>query len=298
MRGTTPTALIVGASGFIGKQLVRRFLADGYQVETWDRLPLEPDADIPPGFQHRVVDLLAADPLPPSPEGGWDVVFQLAGESRPSRFVGNQNLRNTVQISARVAAHVARTSAGARYFLNSSAYVYSPSESACAEDSPTEPAGPYGLAKLLSEDVTQIHRDTLHVTIVRPFNLIGAGLPDGLFATDLLERLRSGEGPVQLPTPDSERDMLDIRDAIEAYVALLGSDYESGTVFNFCSGSARPASQLAEALLAQIGESREVRFEGAPGAPLLGSCERLKSITGWAPRCGLPEIAASLAGAQ
>ena len=98
------TVLVVGASGFIGKQLVQRFLSDGCQVETWDRAPFEMQGDFMSACTSRVVDLLADEGLPDPPEGGWDVVFQLAGESRPSRFVGNENLRNTVRISARISA--------------------------------------------------------------------------------------------------------------------------------------------------------------------------------------------------
>ncbi len=287
--------LVVGASGFIGQHLVQRLLNDGIQVETWSRASFELPSALQASCHSRKVDVLGDESLPAPPSGGWDAVFQLAGESRPSRFVGNTHLRATVRIAARVADHVARTSPACRYFLNSSAYVYSPSEVPCTEDSPTEPTGPYGLSKLLAEDVTQMHRQHLHVTIVRPFNLIGAGLPDGLFATDLLARLRDGTGPVQLPTPNSERDLLDIRDAIEGYVALMGAKTESGSVFNFCSGTGTPAASLAEALLAQIGSARDVRFEGVAGSPLIGDCSRLKSTAGWAPRCGLAEIAESLA---
>jgi UDP-glucose 4-epimerase len=290
-------ALVVGASGFIGHNLVQRLLSEGCRVETWSRSPLREEVASNPNCIQRTVDVLAGAALPDPPSGGWGAVFQFAGESRPSRFVGQQHLRTTVQLAGKVANHVATTSPGCRYFLNSSAYVYSPSEAPCEEDSPTEPSGPYGLAKLLAEDVTRLHSDSMHVTIVRPFNLIGAGLPDGLFATDLLARLRAGTGPVQIPAPNSKRDMLDIRDAIQAYVALLGSDYETGTAFNFCSGAATPASELADAVLGVLGESREVRFEGEAGAPLVGSHSRLKSVSGWAPQFGLADIAKALATA-
>ena len=286
--------LIVGASGFIGGHLLTRLLDDGSRVETWSRSALRRELSTHDHCHARTVDVLGDASLPDAPIGGWDAVFQFAGESRPSRFVGQEHLRDTVRIASRVADHAAKTSPGCRYVLNSSAYVYSPSDTPCVEDSPTEPTGPYGLAKLLSEDVTQIHRNTMHVTIVRPFNLLGAGLPDGLYASDLLARLRTGTGPVQLPTPDSQRDMLDVRDAIQAYIALLDADYETGTAFNFCSGMSIAASRFAEALLAELGATREVRFDGSARPPLIGNPSRLKSTTGWAPEFGMEAIAKSL----
>jgi len=290
--------LIVGASGFIGRHLVQRFATDGWKVEAWSRSPV----DAPEGAEGRLlfrrVDLLDPSPLPAPPKGGWDAVFQLAGKSRPGQFSRYMDLRDTVRIGARVANHVCEQSPGARYFLNSSAYVYSASPKAQDESAPTEPSGPYGLAKLLAEDVTQLHSDRMHVTIVRPFNLIGAGMPQGLFATDLLERLRSGSGALELATPDRERDLLDIRDAVRAYVALLSADYASGTAFNLCSGYATRPSVLAAEMLNALGIQREVRFSEVPATPILGRCERLRRVANWEPKCSISDAAHNLVDAQ
>lgn len=138
--------------------------------------------------------------------------------------------------------------------------------------------------------MTQQYKDRLHVTVIRPFNLIGPGLPQGLFASDLLTQLGSGAGPVTLSTPDVARDFLDIQEAIDAYFALLTAEYDSGRVFNICSGRGIHASEFATALLRQLGRTCEVRFTGAAGPPLLGSCDRLRSETQWAPRLELADV--------
>ncbi|MFT5285142.1 MAG: nucleoside-diphosphate-sugar epimerase [Planctomycetota bacterium] len=298
MESTSLNVLIVGASGFIGQHLLRRFAIDGARVEAWSRSSIEAPPGAEDRFMYRPVDLLSNNPLPMPPPGGWDVVFQLAGESRPSRFIGHEHLRNTVRMAARVAEHVSTVSAGCRYFLNSSAYVYGPSELPCDESASTEPTGPYGLAKLLAEDVTRLHQEKFHLTIVRPFNLIGADLPQGLFATGLLARLREGQSSVEVPAPNVRRDLLDIRDAIDAYQALLASKYESGTVFNFCSGSGTLSSEFATALLAALGKSCEIRFNKEAGFSILGSSDRLKAITNWMPRFQASDSARSLVEAQ
>lgn len=285
--------LVVGASGFIGRHLVRRFALDGCEVEAWSRSEVEAPPGTESGFRYRCVDLLGTEELPAPPDGGWDVVFQLAGESRPSRFTGQTHLRDTVRMAARVVSHVGRVSPGCRYILNSSAYVYSASEDPRSEKDETVPTGPYGLAKLIAEDLTLLHRDRLHVTIVRAFNLIGPGLPDGLFATDLLAGLRGDVSPASLNGADVQRDLLDIRDAVAAYSALLGSDYESGSVFNFCSGRAIRSSEFAGILLNELQQSRELRFEGTPHMPILGSCQKLRSLADWDPKFSIAETARS-----
>ncbi len=299
MNNSLPRILIVGASGFIGHHLLERLAQDGCFVEGWSRSPLDAPLGLEDHYLHRQVDLLAEDSLPEPPAGGWDVVFQLAGESRPSKFAGGNfpgglELRNTVRIAARVAEHVAEHSPGCRYILNSSAYVYAATGRPQVETDPTEPSGPYGLAKLLAEDMTQLHKERLHVTIVRPFNLIGAGMPQDLFATGLLQKLRLGTGPVELSVPDGERDLLDIRDAVEAYVAMTAANYPSGTVFNLCSGQAVRTSSFAGSLLEALGMKRELRFVGTAAPPMLGDNRCLRTLTAWQPSFQAADAAHSM----
>jgi nucleoside-diphosphate-sugar epimerase len=298
MQTTASKVLIIGASGFIGRHLVDRFAHAGAHVEAWSRAVVKVPEGAEDRYINRSVDLLSETSLPTPPAGGWDAVFHLAGESRPSRFVGSEHVRNTVRITARVASHIADHSAGCRFFLNSSAYVYAPSDRPSDEGAPTNPSGFYGLAKLLAEDLTSLHQDRFHLTIVRPFNLIGAGLPEGLFATGLLARLREGKSVVEVPAPDVRRDLLDIRDAVEAYMGLLAADYESGTAFNFCSGRGTLTSDFAAALLEALGKSCEVRFNGESGEAILGNSNRLQSVAQWKPKYGVADAAHSLVESQ
>jgi nucleoside-diphosphate-sugar epimerase len=286
--------LIVGASGFIGRHLVQYLLGSGHKVAAWSRTPVRVLDRLSANLVHHKVDLLAAEPLPDPGARPWDVVFQLAGESRPSQFVDEQLLRETVGIAERVVEHVAKNSPGCRYIFNSSAYVYAGGEEPCKETDLVAPSGLYGRAKLGAEEVTLLQKQCLHVTIVRPFNLIGAGMPEGLFATRLLRQLRMGKGPVQIAGADILRDLLDIGDALEAYDRLIGADYLSGRVFNLCSGTGTAISEFARALLQCLGQDRELHFQGEPGPPMLGSNASLCDLTGWRPFRGVIESARGL----
>jgi nucleoside-diphosphate-sugar epimerase len=88
-----------------------------------------------------------------------------------------------------------------------------------------------------------------------------------------------------------QRDLLDIRDALEAYSSLLRARYDSGSVFNICSGRAIRSSEFAAALLEQLGDTREVSFSGVSELPMLGNCDRLRSAAEWHPRFELMDVA-------
>ncbi len=136
---------------------------------------------------HRCVDLLADVPLPGPPPGGWDLVVHLAGHSRPRHFDSHADVLDTVRMLARVLRHLEEVSPGCRFILNSSGYVYAPSESPHIESDPTHPGGPYALSKLLCEEVALLHRGRLVVTVVRAFNLLGPGMPEGLLGKEFYQ---------------------------------------------------------------------------------------------------------------
>ena len=73
--------LVVGASGFIGRALVDRLLAEGCTVDAWDRR----GGPTMPHLRRWAVDLLAGPPPLPEPDGPpWDVAFHLAAHSLPA----------------------------------------------------------------------------------------------------------------------------------------------------------------------------------------------------------------------
>jgi nucleoside-diphosphate-sugar epimerase len=140
-------------------------------------------------------------------------------------------------------------------------------------------------------------RKALDIQIVRPFNQLGPGMPKGLLVPDLLERIACGESPLRMRGRDDRKDFLDWRDAMDAYVALLGITAPSGSAWNFCSGREVRVSALVKAILAAMGLATDVHFADPSGEASLGDPSKLMAATGWRPRRSLDEtIAAILAG--
>jgi GDP-4-dehydro-6-deoxy-D-mannose reductase len=306
--------LVVGGTGFIGRRIVERFARDGACVESWGRTP--PLAGAPlgsgrgrslesaPRVTQRTVDLLGSDVLPEPPPGGWDLVVHLAGYSRPRHFDSHADVLDTVRMMVRVLRHLEHVAPDCRFILNSSGYVYSPSAAPHVETGPTHPLGQYALSKLLCEEIALLHRDRLDVTVVRAFNLLGPGMPEGLLVTDFMRRLerlsaeRSATGRIVMAGRNSWRDFLDIRDAVDAYCALAELQCDSGTVFNLCSGRPTRVAELLGTILRMLDLELEVEFQDSTEEQLLGDPTRLRAATGWAPKHSLVETVESLVEAR
>lgn len=277
--------LVTGASGFIGRALVARLLADGCTADAWDRLG-GPDA---PGLRQTAVDLAGSAPLP-APEGGpWDAAFHLAAHSVPGGAWTPHAVIENLTMTARVIDHLSRHAPGCRTIVASSGLVYAPSAKPHDEASPLGPTRPYGLSKRLCEDWALSARERLHVMIVRPFNQIGPGMAPGLLVPDVLERVARGDATLEMKGRDDWKDFLDWRDAMQAYSLLLRADAPSGSVWNLCSGRPVRVSSLVRCILAECGVEREIRFADPAVESVLGDPSKLAAATGWRPKHALHE---------
>lgn len=283
--------LVVGGSGFVGRALVSSLLGTGHEVEVWDRSPMAEG----PGLRCRSVDLLGGQDLP-LPEGRpWDAAFHLAAFSVPGMAWTHDLVMANLRMTARVFDHLAGVAEGCRAIFASSAFVYAPSAVPLRETDPLGATHPYALSKHLGETWALSLRDRLRVFIVRPFNQIGPGMPQGLLVPDLLDRIRSGETPIRMRGRDDLRDFLDWRDATDAYLRLLEVDAPSGSIWNLCSGRPTRVSQLIAALLEAHGLDRSVTFADPAVESLVGDPSRLQAATGWAPTRNLRASAEAIA---
>ena len=283
--------LVVGGSGFVGRALTSRLMEAGHDIEVWDRAP-QAEA---PGLRSLAVNLLGPETLP-APEGRpWDAAFHLAAYSVPGMEWTQDLVMANLRMTARVFEHLSRFSPGCRAVFASSALVYGPSQGPLRETDPLGSTHPYALSKQLGEIWALSHRTRLQVCIVRPFNLLGPGMADGLLVPDLLARIRGGEGSILMRGRDDVRDFLDWRDAVEAYLRMLEVDAPTGTIWNLCSGRPTRVSRLVETLLRGHGRQVPVQFADPACEYMVGDPSRLMEATGWAPSRSLDETAAAIA---
>jgi GDP-4-dehydro-6-deoxy-D-mannose reductase len=229
------------------------------------------------------------------------LVFHLAGISSPDRdrcFA--VNLEGTRHLLAAAAA----LSPPPAVLLVSSAAVYGrirPEENPVRETTPLRPASPYGESKAAAEELALGHHRAgrVPVVIVRPFNLIGPGLPRGLAPADFVAeaaRVRRGEGePVaRVGALTPRRDFVDVRDAVRAYTLLAEHPEARGRAFNVGTGHPVAIGDLLEAILSAAGvtarvETDPARLRSDDVEEMVADTGALRDLTGWRPEIPLAD---------
>ncbi len=288
------TALVTGATGFVGPHLVRHLIDSGDRVVGSD-----PHDGRSPG-----PDLLDFE--------GWralvgsvrpDVIYHLAGWSdvgaswNAARQVWRANTEGTLGVlEAADAAGVARV------VLVSSADVYGPLDPAdmpILDEQPTAPASPYGASKLAAEVLAQQFQrnSSIDVVIARPFNHIGPGQSPRFVVPAFAYRIAAAElaggGEVTHGDLSSRRDFTDVRDTVRAY-RLLAERGVPGRTYNICTGHDVAVSETLERLRAMSTVTITTSIDPSLLRPIevpvhRGSARRLIDDTGWTPTIPLEQ---------
>jgi GDP-4-dehydro-6-deoxy-D-mannose reductase len=226
-------------------------------------------------------------------------VVHLAGVSSPDPDrCFRVNLDGTRHLLAALAARPARP----RVLFVSSAAVYGltdPEESPVRESTPYRPLTPYGASKAAAEiaALTLHRREGLPVTVVRPFNLIGPGLPAGLAPADFAAQvrdIRDGRAAPVLRTGNltPRRDFLDVRDAARAYLGLLEAPEAIGRVYNLGTGEPTAIRTVLDLLLRLAGVSAAIETDPARVRAVdveeqVADVSALRALLDWSPRIPL-----------
>ncbi|RLU83067.1 NarL family transcriptional regulator [Streptomyces griseocarneus] len=122
-----------------------------------------------------------------------------------------------------------------------------------AESGTTRPVGLYGAAKLAG--TLAVTGSGLDATVLRVFNPVGPGAPDGSLPGRLARELRRAgpDGRVRVGDLSAHRDFVDARDVADAVVRAVTAPGPVPPVLNIGSGTARPSRAVAEELVRAAG---------------------------------------------
>jgi GDP-4-dehydro-6-deoxy-D-mannose reductase len=275
---------VTGADGFVGRHLVRRLLARGDEVGAGCR-PYEPGAVI------HLAAVASTREAREDPGRAW--VVNAAG-------------------TARLAEAMAGRRTGGRdplLLVVSSGEVYGAGRGVPrAESDPAQPVSSYAASKVGAEVAAlEVWRRTgLRTIVARPFTHTGPGQDPRFVLPAFVSRLRAARaaGAREVPTGnlDPIRDLLDVRDVVEAYVALLDGG-ASGEIYNVARGEGCSLRELFHRLAELVGVAAEPRpsaeLQRAGDIPhLVGDTSRLRRATGWSPAISLDATLRGLVDAQ
>jgi GDP-4-dehydro-6-deoxy-D-mannose reductase len=248
-------------------------------------------------------------------EFGPDAVVHLAAVASNREAAADPGYAWTVNAAgtARLAEAMSRRRnedrGEARLLIVSSGEVYGPGARVPRRESdPIAPASPYAASKVGAElaGLEVWRRTGLPVVIARPFTHTGPGQETRFVLPAFVERLRGAKatGARTVPSGNLEpiRDLLDVRDVVEAYLLLLRSG-QPGEIYNVARGEGSSVRELFDRLAGLVG----VRVEPEP-APLLaratdiphlvGDSTKLRRATGWAPARSLEQTLRGLVDAE
>ena len=267
--------LVTGATGFIGRYLVKALEARGHVVRSHSSR----DGDI---ANCRL------------PIDGVDHVFHLAAKTfvpeswtNPRDFY-SANVMGTVN----VLEHCRHKQTPLTLV---SSYVYGqPQRLPISEDHPLGANNPYAHTKVVAEEVGRFYEMDfgMRVVIVRPFNMYGPGqTPPFLIPTIVDQALDSSASEIRLKDLRPRRDYVYVDDAIELLLATISEKVKG--VYNLGSGESASVAEVAELIRSAAGTDKPVVSDEQPRPQevmdVRADVSRAASELGWRPTTSLAE---------
>ncbi|PWB94482.1 NAD-dependent epimerase/dehydratase family protein [Methylosinus sporium] len=292
--------LVTGGSGFVGRYMLEG-LARAYPAA--HRMSLARPGEPAPAADWSPIafDLLdPADVEATMREARPDLVVHLAAQASAAKsFVAaEETWRVNFVGSLNLGSALARHAAEAVVIFASTADVYGASlgEDAAHEAMIPRPLNAYARSKLAAETMlADVLPQTARLVVARPFSHIGPGQDKRFavssFAAQIVE-IESGRAEPRLCVGDLsvQRDFLDVRDVVDAYLRLIAiaPDLPARDIFDIASGTTRPLASLVEAMrrLARrdfeiVVDPERLRPADIPVAHCVAA--KLRAATGWSP---------------
>jgi len=276
--------LVTGASGFLGRHLVKTLETSGLGV----RRHSSKQGDI------------ATCPLPME---GVSHVFHLAAKSFvPESWTDPQSFyRVNVMGTLNVLEHCQRHSTPLTLI---SSYVYGQHQKLpVSEDHPLVALNPYAHSKIMAEDLGHFFElyFGVRLVIVRPFNIYGPGqLPPFLIPSIVAQALDPAAPAIRLKDLRPRRDYLYVDDAIKFLVATLQEGARG--VYNLGSGDSASVAEVAQLCRQASGTDKPIVSDEQPRPQevmdVRADITRATRDFGWRPSTSLEEGIRRVVAAQ
>lgn len=277
--------LVTGATGFVGRHLVKALLDRGCQVRAVAR-NLE-GARSMPWFEQ--VEFVAADVHAPDLDvarltDGIDAMAHLAWPGLPA-YQGLFHIEHNLFADYAFIKAVVLSGVG-QVLVTGTCFEYGLQNGALSETTDARPANPYGLAKhslrLFLEAFGREHPFVLQW--MRLFYLHGEGQSPNSLLASLDRAIDAGQAQFDMSAGDQLRDYLPIEQAARNLAAVMHRPNFTG-VLNCCSGKPVSVRAMAEQRVAQWGSSIRLNLGHYPYSvhePLAfwGDARRIEALLG------------------
>ncbi|MCU1283248.1 MAG: UDP-glucose 4-epimerase [bacterium] len=283
--------VVTGATGFIGRQVVRRLARAGDEVHAVVRRGRE-RPPLPDGARIVDIDDLSTDDARSRiADVGADSCIHCAWLTTPGEYLTsplNASLQSaTIALAERLAA------SGCRKFVGvGTCFEYDVSAGALSERTALSPAHAYSAAKAATYRALMALGETssMRIAWARLFYLYGPGEERRRLVPSVVRSLLRGE-EARCTAGAQVRDFLHVEDAAAALCAIARADVVDA--INVASGEPVTVAAIVQRIAAIVGCPERVRLGALPyavGDPMfvLGDNGRLRA-TGWTPRWSLED---------
>lgn len=294
--------LVTGADGFIGSHLTEELVKKGYEVKafvyynsfnTWGWL------DALPKDKLDQIEIFSGDVRDPNGVRealkGIDGIFHLAAliaipfsYHSPDSYV-DTNIKGTLNV-----LQAARELGTERIMITSTSEVYGTAQYVPIDEKhPFQGQSPYSATKIGADRLAEsFYRSfNLPVSIVRPFNTYGPRQSARAVIPTIITQLLSGKEEIKLGSLTPTRDFNYVKDTAAGFIAIAESDQTIGEEINIATQQEISIGELAGEIINQINpkariicDEQRLRPEKSEVNRLLGSNEKIKRLTKWAPR--------------
>ena len=288
--------LVTGLNGFVGRHL--QALLEGAS-SSWKLLE-SPAHDL---LEPASLDVWLQDDCP-------DAVIHLAGQTFvPEAFRDPaQTIKVNLLGTLNLLQALKRRGFAGTFLYVSSGDVYgqvAEDELPICECRLPQPRNPYAVSKFAAELLCLQwgYVEPWRIMVARPFNHIGTGQGEAFVIPSMARQLIRVRQSLQLPRlevgdVDVTRDFLDVRDVLQAYLALLERG-RSGEIYNVCSGIELRVRDMITQMAELAGVDVELvqdaaRMRRAEQRRVVGCADKLQQETGWKPGVSITETLQSV----
>lgn len=299
--------LVTGADGFIGSHLTEELVRRGYDVRafvyynsfnSWGWLE-----DSPQEIKDRL-EIFSGDIRDPNgvreAMKGIDVVYHLAAliaipfsYHSPDSYV-DTNIKGTLNV-----LQAAKELNTERILVTSTSEVYGTAlYTPIDEKHPYQGQSPYSATKIGADRIAEsFYRSfDLPLTIVRPFNTYGPRQSARAVIPTIISQLLAGKEEIELGSLTPTRDFNYVMDTVNGFIEIANCDATIGEEINIATQKEISIGELAQEMINQINPNAKIitqderlRPEKSEVNQLLGSNEKIKSMTNWEPKYDLSQ---------
>ncbi|MGH8923784.1 MAG: NAD-dependent epimerase/dehydratase family protein [Acidimicrobiia bacterium] len=282
--------LVTGGAGFLGRHVVRRLAADGFDVTAFDSQPVTDDV------RSVSADLLDSEAVEKAVDG-QDVVCHIGAIGDVYLAAADPRLAAAVNVTGTANVGEAARKAGARVVYASTWEVYGlPEWEPIDEAHPCSPDHPYSITKLAGERMLLAadHLSDVPTLALRLGTAFGSGLRTNSVFRLFIDRARRREPITIMGDGSQARQFTHATDIARSFSLACRSELR-GLALNTVADEAISIKQLAEAVISRL--PTELVFAPArPGdvPPALVSSAKIKELLGWEPLVSFDEGVAEL----